>query len=298
MTQAFNLSQLANRVNTSGQVNAANGLFNQTPVANGGTGRSSVTAGAMLLVAGTSALTELAGTTPGLVISTSPTGWAAVPAISVGGGNYALNNYVSPAVWSKPGTLKAIKVTVIGGGGNGGNAAYPAAGPNAPAAGGGGGGGAAIAYFSAPVIPGSPITVTAGAGTNSFGSLVTGTVGGNAPNTTPASPSTPAGGANGIGTVSPLAANSITFNASSGNGGGLNVVISPNGSGGSGGTSRLINGSMFWGPTGARLANSNAPGSPNSFISGGGQGGGSRSTPGTSSGGTGGPGIVIIEEFY
>jgi hypothetical protein len=38
MTQAFNLSQLANFTNSNGQVDASAGLFNATPVANGGTG--------------------------------------------------------------------------------------------------------------------------------------------------------------------------------------------------------------------------------------------------------------------
>ena len=38
MTQAFNLSQLANFTNSSGQLDASAGLYNATPVANGGTG--------------------------------------------------------------------------------------------------------------------------------------------------------------------------------------------------------------------------------------------------------------------
>jgi hypothetical protein len=45
MTQAFNLSQLANFTNSSGQVNASTGLYNATPVANGGTGGTTATAG-------------------------------------------------------------------------------------------------------------------------------------------------------------------------------------------------------------------------------------------------------------
>ncbi len=38
MTQAYNLSQLANNLNTSGQLDATDGLVNAVPVANGGTG--------------------------------------------------------------------------------------------------------------------------------------------------------------------------------------------------------------------------------------------------------------------
>ena len=44
MTQAFNLSQLANNLNTSGQLDATDGLVNAVPVANGGTGASSASA--------------------------------------------------------------------------------------------------------------------------------------------------------------------------------------------------------------------------------------------------------------
>lgn len=40
MTQAFNLSQLANNLNSSGQLDATDGLVNAVPVANGGTGSS------------------------------------------------------------------------------------------------------------------------------------------------------------------------------------------------------------------------------------------------------------------
>lgn len=40
MTQAFNLSQLANNLNSSGQLDATDGLVNAVPIANGGTGAS------------------------------------------------------------------------------------------------------------------------------------------------------------------------------------------------------------------------------------------------------------------
>jgi hypothetical protein len=44
MTQAFNLSQLANNLNTTGQLDATDGLVNAVPVANGGTGASTAAA--------------------------------------------------------------------------------------------------------------------------------------------------------------------------------------------------------------------------------------------------------------
>jgi len=55
MTQAFNLSQLANGVNTSGQLDASSYLYNQTPVPNGGTGLATLTTGRIPYGAGTSA---------------------------------------------------------------------------------------------------------------------------------------------------------------------------------------------------------------------------------------------------
>jgi len=51
MTQAFNLSQLANGANTSGQLNASGYLYNQVPVANGGTALSSAGATGNMLIA-------------------------------------------------------------------------------------------------------------------------------------------------------------------------------------------------------------------------------------------------------
>lgn len=57
MTQAFNLSQLANNVNSSGLLNAAAGLYNSTPVPNGGTGVATVATGSILVGAGTAAMT-------------------------------------------------------------------------------------------------------------------------------------------------------------------------------------------------------------------------------------------------
>jgi len=44
MTQAYNLSQLANNLNSSGQLDAADGLVNAVPIANGGTGATTASA--------------------------------------------------------------------------------------------------------------------------------------------------------------------------------------------------------------------------------------------------------------
>ena len=44
MTQAYNLSQLANNLNSAGQLDATDGLVNAVPIANGGTGASTALA--------------------------------------------------------------------------------------------------------------------------------------------------------------------------------------------------------------------------------------------------------------
>lgn len=286
MTQAFNLSQLANRINTSGQLDASTGLYNQTPVANGGTGKSTVTTGALLLGAGTSAMTELTGTTPGTVVSSSPTGWTSVPAASVAGGDYIMQSYTSPNVWTKPSTLKAVKVTVVGGGGNGGGTTAPTPAPIGGAGAGGGGGGSAILYLDASAIPG-PITITAGAGTNSFGPLVSATGGSNGGAGTSPNVNSLARGAGGTGSGS----GAINF---VGTPGGSSVFESNNNRswGGAGGTSAI-----FAATTPAPTTIGSA-GAPNTINGGGGSGSPYRQTPGTSVGGTGAPGIVIVEEFY
>jgi hypothetical protein len=53
MTQAFNLSQLANNLNTAGQLDATDGLVNAVPIANGGTGASTNSAARTNLGLGT-----------------------------------------------------------------------------------------------------------------------------------------------------------------------------------------------------------------------------------------------------
>jgi hypothetical protein len=200
MTQAFNLSQLANNVDTNGDLNAAVGLYNQVPVANGGTGAATLTANAVLIGNGTSAVTTVAAGTAGNVLTSNGTTWtsAANPASS------NVNTMIlgtASGTWTKPATVKSIKVTVVGGGGNGGTGAgnFPAPGGNGGA---GGGGGTAVRYYSAASLPGpQPYTVGGGAGTSSFGVApvtvvsatggVSGTAGG------PITPGTPGAGGTG-----------------------------------------------------------------------------------------------------
>lgn len=177
MTVAFNLSQLANYVNSSGQLDAANGLVNATPVANGGTGAASTTAYAVQCGGTTSTGAHQAiasvGTTGQILTSN---GAAALPTFqapaSSGFTNIAV--YTSSGNWSVPSGITKAKVTVVGGGGGGGNNDYG----DVYVISGGGGGGTAIEYVTG--LSGT-ISVTVGAGgaqgttgatggTSSFGS--------------------------------------------------------------------------------------------------------------------------------
>lgn len=275
MTQAFNLSQLANKVNTSGQLDASTGLYNQVPVANGGTGRSSVTSGRLLVGAGTSAMTELAGSAPGDAVTWNGTAWVAG---SVGGIMPVVDTFVAPGTWTKPASIKGIKVIVIGGGGNGGGVPSPAT--NGTGAG-GGGGGAAIEWIPAPSIPG-PVAITAGTGTNSFGAFCSATAGAN-------------------GAVGGAIANGAA--GGSGSGGSINFEGGGGGAAqGPGQAGTGIGGSSIMGGGGAaRVAagTTSSAGDAGGNRGGGGSGGAKTSLPGTPvAGGTGAPGIVIVEEFY
>lgn len=184
MTQAFNLSQLANNVNTSGLLNAAAGLYNQTPVANGGTGVATVASGNLIVGAGTAAMTALAGSSTGDVVTWSGTAWTA--AASAGGPAPVVRIYTSPSPWTKSPTLKGVKVTVVAGGGSGNTATAPGT-----IKFGAGSGAVGIGNFPAPTIAG-PVTVTVGSagavtplnstpggtgGSSSFGALITATGG-------------------------------------------------------------------------------------------------------------------------
>ena len=229
-------------------------------------------------------------------ITISSAGAVAIPvSLPVGGvpagGNYILQRYTSPTTWVKPLGLKAIKVTVVGGGGTGGSSTSGPANAG-QSGGGGGGGGAAICYLDAPAIPGSPITITAGAGTNSFGPLISATGGGNGGNGNVGVPGT--AGAGGTGTVpSPAPSGAITLTGNPGLAGGPTTVNAIGSNAAWGGPSQLFSTQRF-------LAYSpNTAGVPNTNIGTGGDGAATKVQPtSTFTGGTGGPGIVIIEEFY
>ena len=89
---------------------------------------SSISAG----TTSTTALVSTADTTGALVLKTGASATTAVTIDSSQnvtfagtitgpntGGNYILNQYTSPATWTKPTNLKAVKVKVVGAGGAG-----------------------------------------------------------------------------------------------------------------------------------------------------------------------------------
>lgn len=65
MTQSYNLSQLANNLNTAGQLDATDGLSGAVPPANGGTGQSAYTVGDILYASGATALAKLSDVATG-----------------------------------------------------------------------------------------------------------------------------------------------------------------------------------------------------------------------------------------
>jgi hypothetical protein len=191
-----------------------------------------------------------------------------------------LNVYTSPGTWSKPATVKAIKVTVIGGGGDGG-----AVGPGPAYGSGGGGGGAAIRVYPAPSIPGSqPYTVGGPGASSSFGV---------SPAPSPFAVITATAGS--AGSAGSAANGTIYYGGSggSGSGGQANMV-------GGGGTTSLFY--SFTGPVLIRGAGTGGStilgGGASSAGSAGGAYGGGGAGSSTATGGSGATGVVIVEEFY
>ena len=84
MTQAFNLSQFANKVNTSGQADLTTAVTGTLPIANGGIGATSVTSNSVILGNGSSALNGnlVAPSTSGNVLTSNGTTWTSAAAPS------------------------------------------------------------------------------------------------------------------------------------------------------------------------------------------------------------------------
>jgi hypothetical protein len=244
-------------------------------VGRGGTGATTLNSEAVIIGNTTGAVKFVAPGTSGNVLTSNGSAWLS-QAITAGG-DYVMQVYTGPATWTKPASVKAVKVTVIGAGGNGGSgttAPFPQGSGNRAGANGGGGGGA-IEYLDAPAIPG-PVTVTVGSApskTSSFGPFLSatgGTNGGDSP--APAPNSTPVAGGAGSG-------GQINVPGEIGN----DTASQPYGTAG---------GSAF----GFGMPNGGGPST--NAAAGLGFGGGGRGRIGPGTGGSGASGIVIVEEFY
>lgn len=95
MTASFNLSQLANNLNTSGRLDATDGLYGVLPPANGGTGQSSLTANNVLLGNGTSGVQTVAPGASGNVLISNGSTWTSgnISSVSGFGKSFATNGY-------------------------------------------------------------------------------------------------------------------------------------------------------------------------------------------------------------
>jgi hypothetical protein len=293
MTQAFNLALLANNVNTSGQLNAATGLYNATPVANGGTGAATLTANNLLVGNGTSAVAFIAPGTNGNTLVSNGTVWQSTAAPYAGSKGQV---FTSSGTFTVPTGVTAVKVTVVGGGGNGGAGNVSTSSP-----GGGGGGGVAIRYITG-LTPGNTVAVTVGGvgGTSSFGAYCSATGG-----VTPALNG--AGGAGGTAT-----GGDINLSGGTGGEGYANVVngywlYAGSSGGGSGAGGKAMSGSQTdqilsfinypasgqVGVFGSGAYGKNTAGAGIAATGYGNGGGGALS--GAYAGGAGTPGIVVVE---
>jgi hypothetical protein len=304
-----------NSVGTSGNVLTSNGTAWESvapPASNnasaltigtvavnvGGTGATTLNAEAVVIGNGTSSVKFVDPGTTGNVLTSNGTAWTSAAA-AAGGGDYVMQVYTSPATWTKPASVKAVKVTVLGGGGGGGGSRAPSPGYAETAAGGAAGGGS-TEYLDASAIPG-PVAVTVGSGgagapapgsggtstgstggTSSFGAFLSATGGAGSSATVGAGGTGSGGQINITGCSAGFGVRTSTPSLNSEGGGGSFMFAA--GFGRSGTPSP---------PTGG---NSGEAATANTGCGGGGSTSSASPTP--RSGGAGGSGLVIVEEFY
>jgi hypothetical protein len=209
MTQAFNLALLANKVNSSGLLDASTGLTNATPVANGGTGLSTLTANNLIVGNGTSAVQFIAPGASGNFLTSNGTSWVSTSTTLYAGAKSQI--FSSSGSFTVPAGISSLKVTVIGGGGGCASNTYWGTTAN------GGYGGMAIGYIS--VTAGSSYSITVGNGGNG------------ATSTTSSTTTATAGGSSSFSTLI----------SATGGGGGVAVDTTSNGSNGSGSNGTIAN---------------------------------------------------------
>jgi len=168
MTQAFNLAQLANNVNSAGKLAADTGLVNAVPIANGGLALTTTPTNGKIPI-GNGTNYTLANLTAGTGISIVN----AAGAITINGTASAgpqAQVFLSSGTFTVPTGITNVQVILFGGGGGGGGGLYGNGG-----GGSGGQGGMGIAYVTG--ISGT-VTVTVGAGGNGGGNNAYGAAGG------------------------------------------------------------------------------------------------------------------------
>jgi hypothetical protein len=123
MTQAYNLSQLANNLNTAGQLDATDGLVNAVPVANGGTGATNEAAARTNLNVPTRTGGDASGTWAINISGNAANGGVtsvngATGAVSVPVG-ISQQLFLGSGTFVVPAGVTAVYATVMGGGGGG-----------------------------------------------------------------------------------------------------------------------------------------------------------------------------------
>lgn len=218
------------------------------------------------------------------------------------GGNLIMRAYTSPATWTKPANLKAVKVIVTGGGGG---VANTGTSPVSQARPGGGGGGTSITYIDASQIPG-PVSVTVGVGgnvtsttggTSSFGSFASATGG------SPAGGGTATGGLVNVPGEDGQPSSTVVGQTAAAVGGNnpapaYYARVSSVGKGGSSLLGFGGEGTAAGFTTSTSMLSIGVSASIPGKEYGGGSSGVIGATSPSTAGGTGGPGIVIVEEFY
>lgn len=322
MTQAFNLSQLANNLNSSGQLDATDGLVNAVPVANGGTGATTDVAARTNLNVPTRTGDDATGTWNINILGNAGNGGVtsvngATGAVSVPAGNFQ-QLFRGSGTFVVPAGVTAVYATVIGGGGGGQGGGADGFGGNA------GGSSISQTVLVTGLTPGSSIPVTVGnggaggagnnaggivgstGGTSQFGSYVSVTGGAGGGSTAEASTMT----TSYIKQSTPMAGN-LGFNGpgvvdgrqggggggagwSSGGGGGA-ASYSPAGQFGAGGAA--FNGSAGLAgvsSTGSVVSTAGGEGGSNPGGASGGTPGAYGGNPGGGGGGGGGAGAVLL----
>ena len=114
MTQAFNLSQFANKVNSSGLADLTTAVTGTLPVANGGTNQTTYTNGQLLIGNTTgNTLTKSTLTAGSGVTITNGSGAITIAAAA---GQIQTELFVGPGTWTCPASTTQVRVWVVGGG--------------------------------------------------------------------------------------------------------------------------------------------------------------------------------------